>query len=88
MTANEVVIRALLADLHHQVHESVEDGYGLLVGPNDVLSIVRVEGPVDVDAPAAAIVAALEGRHPQSAPSGLSSPGETQAAYQTAGEVR
>lgn len=56
MTTTDRVIGALLADLHRQVYESIDDGYGLFVGPGDIPAIVHVEGAVDIDA--------LAHRHP------------------------
>jgi hypothetical protein len=82
MSPTETVITALLADLHRQVDESIEDGYGLFVGPSDIPAMVHIEGAVDIDALAAAILAVLEGSPSQSAPSGVATPGSTQAAHQ------
>ena len=88
MTTTDRVIGALLADLHRQVYESIDDGYGLFVGPGDIPAIVHVEGAVDIDALAAAILAAVESQAPQSALPGSTAPGSTRAAHQPAGEPR
>lgn len=73
----DAVIGAMLADLHRQVHESLDDetGYLLFVGPSDFPSVVHVEGPLDIDAIAAAVLAA-DVQAPQSAPSDRPSPRE------------
>ena len=61
---SDIVLAAMLAELHRQVHQPADVAFVPFVGPSDIPSMVHIQGSIDVEALATAVMAAIASQAP------------------------